>query len=194
MSALLSLNSMEVTLPNPGDPAIPTLASPAQMDSPAENGEGKQGWLLSALRPKHHQLCALLAQGVPRQTIAAVLDWTPEYITMLARQPLIKQEIRNICEVAGLSAEAQFEKVVSVIGETLENGSEKGRLQAARLNLELTGRVGPRVNSVADQIDSSARLDRLAERLEGLVRRAEEKTIPTRRDSNGTYEASDSGE
>lgn len=125
-------------------------------------------WEMKKLLPWHKQLCSMLAQGIDRQTIAQVLQKTPEYISMLAGQELIRMEVGEMKRFAEFQLEAQFVKSVSVIGEVLESGSAKEKIQAARLQLEATRRIGPRMVEEEKLIDTNARLARLAERLLSL--------------------------
>lgn len=125
-------------------------------------------WEMKKLLPWHKQLCSMLAQGIDRQTIAQVFQKTPEYISMLAGQDLIRVEVNDMKRFAEFQLEAQFVKSVSVIGEVLENGSAKEKIQAARLQLEATRRIGPRMVEEEKLIDTNARLARLAERLLSL--------------------------
>ena len=133
-------------------------------ETQAEGGS----WELKELKPMHRQVASLLAQGAKRQEIAQLCDITPEYVTMLSKQPLVQAHIAEICAAAGIKMEAMFEKVVDVIGDTLINGSEAGKLKAARLQLEATKRIGrPDPNSGLDR-GTEDRLSMLAERLLAL--------------------------
>jgi hypothetical protein len=62
----------------------------AMIEQPLDEGEGVAGWQMKELKPKHKQVCAMLAQGIDRRTISNVVGCTPEYITMLSKQPLMK--------------------------------------------------------------------------------------------------------
>lgn len=134
--------------------------------TPVESNDDK--WEMKKLLPWHKQLCSMLAQGIDRQTIAQVFQKTPEYISMLAGQELIRAEVNEMKRFAEFQLEAQFVKSVSVIGEVLENGSAKEKIQAARLQLEATRRIGPRMVEEEKLVDTNARLARLAERLLSL--------------------------
>lgn len=136
------------------------------MLTPTESEDNK--WEMKKLLPWHKQLCSMLAQGIDRQTIAQVFQKTPEYISMLAGQDLIRVEVNEMKRFAEFQLEAQFVKSVSVIGEVLENGSAKEKIQAARLQLEATRRIGPRMVEEEKLVDTNARLARLAERLLSL--------------------------
>lgn len=141
-------------------------------------------WEMKELKPMHKQLCSLLAQGIDRQTIASVLDITPEYVSMLSKQPLVQKYIREMCQFASLQLEAQFVEGVKVIGEVMANGADKERLQAVRLNAELTHRIGSGSGIPTELIDTNDRLARLASRLLSL----QEQTVTSRsRPIDGEY-------
>lgn len=145
------------------------------------------GWQMKELKPKHKQVCAMLAQGIDRRTISNVVGVTPEYITMLSKQPLMKEYIAEMCQSAGLQLDAMFVQSVEVISEVMANGSPKERVAAARLQMEATKRIGSGSSIPKEIIDTNDRLARLAERLlylQGGVT----KTIETRRNTDGIYQ------
>jgi hypothetical protein len=147
---LLPLGSQMQEFPD-ADPDVVEAASPK--------------WILKELKPMHKQVCAFLAQGMKNVDVARLCQITPEYVWMLTQQPLVKQYIAQMSEVAGTRLEAMFEKTVDVLAETMENGSESGKLKAVRLTLEATKRIGrpdPMANS---QNVNTDRLEKLAERL-----------------------------
>jgi hypothetical protein len=122
-------------------------------------------WEMKKLSPKHQQVAALVAQGMKFVDIAALVDYTPQYITMLVAQPLMRSYIAEKCAIAGTRLEALFAQSVEVIADTMKNGSEGGKLKAARLQLEATKRIGrpdPNAGTGASNVD---RLEQLAERL-----------------------------
>lgn len=137
---------------------------------PAESPDGGKAepWELTELKPKHKQVCSLLAQGLDRETIARVVGYTPEYISMLGRQPLIQDYIKEMAQIADLQLEAMYTRSVTAIGETLENGSYKEKMTAARLQLEATKRIGSRAEAEVKPVNMEERLLALAERLASL--------------------------
>ena len=137
--------------------------------------ETTESWALKELSPRHKQAAALLAQGVQRQIIARVCEFTPEYITMLGRQPLFRAYIKEMSEFTDARLEALFDQSVDVIADTMLTGTEDGRLKAAKLQLEATGRVG-RFHTPAPAQGGSDRLELLAERLVGLLHQQRRRT------------------
>lgn len=124
--------------------------------------------VLQKMSPRHRQAMSLLAQGVPRQTIAAACDYTPEYITWLSKQPVCQDYLKDMCDFTQTRYDALFEKTADVISDAMHTGSEKARLQAAKLALEVSGRIGPGRAQGRDSADSD-RLEKLAERLVDLL-------------------------
>lgn len=126
--------------------------SPAA-DLQADDTPPREQWQLQELKHKHVECCALLAQGLANKKVAALLQWTPEYITMLLRQPLIKDKIKEYAEAADARLVALTEQSVEVIAEVLREGNHKEKLNAARLQMEATNRVGAgaRGNIVVNQ-------------------------------------------
>jgi hypothetical protein len=121
----------------------------------------------------------MLAQGIDRETIAKVLEITPTYVSMLTKQPLIQSYIRDQCQFASLQLEAQFVQGVQVIGDVMTNGNDKERLQAVRLNAELTHRIGAGAGGPSEGGDTNERLTRLAEKLLALQEKMQPAaTIP----------------
>lgn len=138
------------------------------MDEPIAATE-EVPWELKKLKPKHFQICSLLAQGFKNVEVAAMTGVTKEYITMLLRQSIIKQEIAKKAEVTGQRLELMFEKSVDVISDAMNNGNHTEKLKAARLHGELTHRIG-RPDPMAVNVNvSDDRLSQLASRLEGLL-------------------------
>lgn len=127
--------------------------------------EERQGWQMKALKPRHKQIASLLAQGAKRQEIATAMGVTPEYVTMLQKQPLMKDYIREMCEVVGVRFEALFGQAVEVISDVMKNGNDANKLKAARLQMEGTGRIGSRTRGPSGDNGAESRLEKLAERL-----------------------------
>lgn len=125
---------------------------------------------LAELSPKHRQVAALLAQGVDRATIATICDYTPEYVTWLCGDPSFRAYLKEMLSVADARLEALFESSVDAIAETLVAGSSEEKLKAARLQMEATRRIGPRADTDPGAPPALDRLEKLAERLTGLLR------------------------
>lgn len=127
---------------------------------------------LQTLTDKHKQVASLLAQGAGPEEISALVEYTPQYVSMLTRDPLFKEYLGHMAEINEARLEAIFGKVVETIDEGLSNEHKiEDRLKAARLQLEVTGRIGKndRPNGALD--NSLERLTTLADRLIALQTR-----------------------
>lgn len=142
-----------------------SLAISIPSEEKEESSAAGVKWEMKELKPWHRQLCSLLAQGIDRGTISQILDCTPEYVSMLTRQPKIIEYVNEMAGFASLQLEAQFTKAVTAIGDTLENGNAKEKMMAARLQMEATRRIGSRALEETVLIDTNSRLAKLAERL-----------------------------
>lgn len=129
---------------------------------------GENSHKLQALTDKHKQVASLLTQGLGRTEISQVVEFTPEYVTWLCRDPLFKDYMRGLSEFHEARLEAMFGDVVNVVQDGLQNGTIDERLKAGRLQLEVTGRIGKneRPNQALD--NSVERLNTLADRLLAL--------------------------
>lgn len=127
-------------------------------------------WVMKKLKPVHTQICALLAQGMKNTVVASATGVTPQYITMLLSQPLIKEEISRLSDIAGTRLEGMFTKAVDVIGDAMETGTHSEKLKAARLHGELTKRIGKYDLQNNTPGSGEERLHALAERLEYLTK------------------------
>lgn len=99
-------------------------------------------WEIKKLSHKHVTMCSLIAQGEGNKKVAALLQWCPEYITKLLKQTLIKEKIKEFAEAADARLVALTEQSVEVIAEVMRDGNHRDKLNAARLQLEATNRVG----------------------------------------------------
>lgn len=144
----------------------------AEVDRDLLREEGER-WLMKGLKPMHKQVASLLAQGLRNVDIARMVGITPEYVSILSRQPMVQQYVYEMVAVAGLQLEATFPLVVKTIQETLADGTEAGKLKAARLHLEATKRIGRTELPTRPVEESLDRLTKLGERLLALQSRAD---------------------
>jgi hypothetical protein len=126
---------------------------------------------LRDLSPKHKQVAALLSQGLGRTEISQIVDFTPEYITWLMRDPQFKEYQAEMNEITNARLEALFGQVPDLIHRNMNSGIPDAELKAARLHLEVTKRIGKQEEK-RDTESSLARLEILAERLLNLNNRS----------------------
>lgn len=159
-------------------PAAAKLLPPPELERvpPADDPEDEDeanllaevptpNWQLKKLKVKHKQVASLLAQGARNVDIARMLGITPEYVHMLTKQPLVIAYIQEMCQHTGVRLESLFEKCVDVIADTMCNGTEAGKLKAARLQLEATKRIGRGEAPPSAPGSAEDRLLQLAQRL-----------------------------
>lgn len=115
---------------------------PAAVVATAQTASAKPKFVLKKLSNRHKQAAALLAQGVKREIIAAAVQCTPEYVTMLTQQALFQQYLEEMERVADVRLRALFERSVDVVAEVLNTGSNDEKLRAARLQMEAVERLG----------------------------------------------------
>lgn len=131
---------------------------------------------LKKLAPRHKQVISLMAQGLDRVSVGIATDFTPQYVTWLMKQEVCQDYLREIVAVAEAQLQAQFCVAVDVIGDTMKNGTEDGKLKAAKLQLEATGRVGKLQQPTAPAVEGD-RLNTLAERLVGLLKQTQGRVV-----------------
>lgn len=137
---------------------------------------GEPSTQLQKLNERHKTAAALVAQGVPRATVAQAVQYAPEYITWLQRQPVFIAYVREMNAAAAVQLEAMFAKSVTIIAEGMDQGGEVA-LKAAKMQLEATGRLG-RERSVREGGDPGVdRLGQLANRLIDLLQDKRRRTF-----------------
>lgn len=161
------------------DPDIILAADAGDMEVEAHSGR----YQLKKLKTKHRQVLSLIAQGEPRWKVAALCDITPEYVTMLCAMPICQAYLSEMTQAAGVQLEAMFVKSVDVISNAMENGDTGEQLKAARLQMEATKRIGAAGATTLNIGDGGDRLERLANRLIGLL---DNKQVATGRTLDGT--------
>ena len=124
---------------------------------------------LAARKPsaKAQQVCREYAAGKSVKRIAADLGVTPSRVYNVLQKPSSRQFLE-------VQMESLYVAAVEAVGDVLCNGSGSEKLRAARLQMEATGRIGPRARHRVEPVspeESDARLQRLRSRL--LALRAE---------------------
>lgn len=160
--------SQELVPIDPEPEVILEAVELASAMSEAGSPELPPKWELQSLKTKHKQIASLVTQGMKQKEVAQICRVTKEYVSMLMRQPLVQEYIAQLVAVSDQRLEAMTVKSVDVIGEILENGSEKGRLQAARMQLEATKRIGRPDPTRGQTAPDEDRFVKLAERLLAL--------------------------
>ena len=126
---------------------------------------------LAKLGPRHKEVLALVAQGLGRSEIGAIVGYEPEYISWLVRQEVCQEYLSEMNAVVDFRLQAMTGDSVETIADVMRNGASDERIKAAKLQLEAVGRVGPgsaNANRASGGVD---RLVVLAERLTALLRK-----------------------
>lgn len=124
---------------------------------------------LQKLSQKHKDVLALIAQGVGRTEVAAVCGFTPEYVTWLSKQEVCGAYLAELKQFVDFRLQAMTEQSADVIADTMRSGSNDDKLKAAKLQLEVTGRIGRDRPSNAPLDNAAGRLENLANRLVNLL-------------------------
>lgn len=105
-----------------------------------------QPFQLKRLSPKHMQVAALLAQGIGRSQISKLVKITPEYVTMLSKQPIFIAYVKEMTAFTDVRLQALFEKGVDVVADLMISGTEDTKLRAAQTVLKAVGKDGTQDN------------------------------------------------
>lgn len=102
----------------------------------------KTHFQLKKLSPKHRQIAALLAQGLGRGEIGGICRVVPEYVTMLAKQPLFQEYVKEMTAFTDIRLQALFDKAVDVHANMMMTGTEDTKLRAAAGVMKAIGKDG----------------------------------------------------
>jgi hypothetical protein len=99
-----------------------------------------------------------MAQGVERPLIAQITGFEEDYLPWIARQEVAQEWLRGVRQFSEAQFQSLYSKTVEVVADVLTNGTEDGKLKAAKLQLEYGA---PREAASG----ASDRLERLGTRL-----------------------------
>jgi len=126
---------------------------------------------LAKLGPRHREVLSLVAQGLGRSEIGAIVGYEPEYISWLVRQDVCQAYLAEMNAVVEFRLQSMTEQSVDTINDVMKNGASDERLKAAKLQLEATGRIGADAVFGRPASGGPDRLQQLAERLVVLLRK-----------------------
>lgn len=98
-------------------------------------------WQPKKLTQKHKNIIALHAQAMPREQIGEYCGCTPEYVSMIVATPIAKEYMRDLTRYMDSRLEAMYGRTVQVIEDGLNGSATDTQLKAARLQLEVTGKL-----------------------------------------------------
>lgn len=104
----------------------------------------KPAIILKKLSNRHKMAIALTLQGKDRAEVAEATDFKPEYITFLLQQPLAKAHIAHVNKALDTQLEGLYGKSVAAIAGGLNHLDPDVALRAAKLQLQVTGRLEPK--------------------------------------------------
>lgn len=116
--------------------ALPTI-NLEQLE--ANSGGGK--WQPKKLTEKHKNIIALHIQSMKRAEIAEFCGCTPEYVSMVVATDLAQEYMRELEKYLDHRVKALYERSVDVIRDGLTGAATDTQLKAARLQLEMTGKL-----------------------------------------------------
>lgn len=110
--------------------------------TPFPTQEQVRKWQPRRLTAKHRQMLSLFAQGVSRREIGALCKCAPEYVTMLAATDLGRAYLKEIEEHLDARMRGLYSKTIDAIEDQLDKGTGANKVAAAKLQLQVTGKLG----------------------------------------------------
>ena len=98
-------------------------------------------WEMKTLTQKHKSIVGLHAQGVSRADIGAVCGCTPEFVSMVVATAPAKAYLRELEIYMDSRLQTLYGSSIDVIQAGLNNQATDTQLKAARLQLEVTGKL-----------------------------------------------------
>lgn len=120
--------------------------SPASSHTPPDTTAAtvaKNPWVLKRLSGKHKDMIVLSLQGLTRDKVAEYCGCTPEYVTMINKQPLARAYIADLEAHLDLRLRGLYEHSINAISDGLKSPKVSDRLAAASLHLETIGKRTP---------------------------------------------------
>lgn len=117
----------------------------------------KEGWELKKLSQKHKTIIALHIQNMSRADIATVAGCTPEYVSMIIRQPIAQAYFKDLEGYMDDRLRMTYGKAVDALVDCLDSEDEDVKLRASKLALEANGKLLPKPggNQTAEDLVAS---------------------------------------
>ena len=119
------------------------LTTLSYQDNSAAPVREKNPFILKRITQRHKDMAVLSLQGLSRGKVAEFCGCTPEYITMINKQPLIRAYIADLEAHADLRLRGLYEKSISAIDAGLTSPKISDKLAAAQLQLSTIGKLKP---------------------------------------------------
>jgi len=98
-------------------------------------------FILKRLTQKHKDMITLSLQGLSREKVGEYCGCTPQYVTMINKQPLARAYIADIEQHLDMRLRGMYEKSITTIENVMVNGrKDTDRLAAAALQLDAIGK------------------------------------------------------
>ena len=101
----------------------------------------KNPFVLKKLSQKHKDMITLSLQGLSREKVGEYCGCTPEYVTMICKQPLARAYLADIEAHLDLKLRGMYEKSINAIDSGLTSPKVSDKLAAAQLHLGTIGKL-----------------------------------------------------
>lgn len=131
---------------SPADPTSPVAVSEAnsQGTTNATIPGGKNPWVLKHLKQIHKDAISLSLTGkLSREQVAEYCGKTPAWVTLILKQPLAREYIKELEDFLDLRLRGLYEKSVAAIDAGLSSPKVSDKLAAATLQLRTIGKLDP---------------------------------------------------
>ena len=132
MEQQTAFDDLEVVEGEDVSPALPVVVPEAS----------KPAWVLKKLTARHKRICALKMSGLAREDIATTCQCTPEYISMLMKQPLIVEYMGGLMKDVDDDLKHLTGQAVDTVRTMMGSGDDKVALSAAQTVLKANGKLG----------------------------------------------------
>ena len=102
---------------------------------------GGNPFILKKLTQLHKDAAVLSLQGLSREKVAEFCGRTPEWVTLICKQPLVKAYIADIEAHLDMKLRGMYEKSIDAIGAGLNSSKVSDKLAAAQLHLGTIGKL-----------------------------------------------------
>jgi hypothetical protein len=133
--------------PAPAPPAIhgelPAAALAQPRELPSKQPGQKNPWVLKRLSQKHKDMVTLSLQGLDREKVAEFCGCTPQYVTMINKQPLARILIAELESHLDLRLRGMYVKSLNALDKALTSPKIADQLAAAQIQLKAIGKSEP---------------------------------------------------
>lgn len=124
----------------------PTQARPRGIPQDGQQSSAqvqKNPWILKRLSQKHKDMIALSLQGLDREKVGEYCGCTPQYVTMINRQPLAREYIADLESHMDLRLRGLYSRSLDALQAGLSSPRISDKLAAAQIQLRAIGKEVP---------------------------------------------------